>query len=210
MLRQKEALDRDETGMVGKTPTTTSIVGKPCIPEILEPCSSEHWALALRKAEPVRRPLAPCICMPLLTPAASSALPFPVAALPRDGRTDGGTGCFMHSGLVVGLGSLVESVMGTLCWTGSDWVGFIKALKYIELSAFNMFAVTNLAICVNLALVVSVSRAMYVCKKCRLNLMVRKKRAISRHNVGHVKPLNVLLGLGGLGRRIHRPGHKLK
>ena len=63
-----------------------------------------------------------------------------------------------HSGLVAGLGYLVEDMMVTLCWTGSNLVGFIKALKFIELTAFNMYAVTNLAICVNLALVVSVSR----------------------------------------------------
>ena len=48
--------------------------------------------------------------------------------------------------------------MITVCWTGSNLVGFMKFLKYIELCAFNMFALTNLAICVNLALVVSVSK----------------------------------------------------
>ena len=47
--------------------------------------------------------------------------------------------------------------MVTVCWTGSDLEGLIKAMRFIELSAFNMFALTNLAICVNLALIVSVS-----------------------------------------------------
>ena len=47
--------------------------------------------------------------------------------------------------------------MVTNCWTGSGVEGFVKALKFVELSAINMFAITNLAICVNLALVISVS-----------------------------------------------------
>lgn len=63
----------------------------------------------------------------------------------------------VHSGLVAQLGYLVEDAMVSVCWTGSNLEGFIKALKFIELSAFNMFAVTNLAICINLALVASVS-----------------------------------------------------
>eukprot|EP00752_Nemacystus_decipiens_P002690 g2512.t1 len=69
---------------------------------------------------------------------------------------------FAHwlAGLLAGLGHLVEDMMVTVCWTGSDLVGFIKALKLIELSAFNMFAVTNLAICINLALIISSHRTM--------------------------------------------------
>ena len=66
-------------------------------------------------------------------------------------------GC-AQSGLVAGLGYLVEDLMVTNCWTGSGVEGFVKALKFVELSAINMFAVTNLAICVNLALIISVSR----------------------------------------------------
>ena len=62
------------------------------------------------------------------------------------------------SGLVAGLGSLVENAMVTLCWSGSGAESFMKVLKFSQLAASNMFAVTNLAICVNLALVVSVSR----------------------------------------------------
>ena len=62
----------------------------------------------------------------------------------------------MHSGLVAGLGYLVEDELVSVCWAGSNLAGFIKALKFIELSAFNMFAVTNLAICINLAFVISV------------------------------------------------------
>ena len=58
---------------------------------------------------------------------------------------------------MAGLGYLVEDLMVTNCWTGSGVEGFVKALKFFELSAINMFAVTNLAICVNLALIISVS-----------------------------------------------------
>lgn len=72
----------------------------------------------------------------------------------------------VHSGLVAGLGSVVEDAMVTLCWTGSNAETFMKILKFIELSASNMFAVTNLAICVNLALVVSVSSEQRVATSC--------------------------------------------
>ena len=47
--------------------------------------------------------------------------------------------------------------MVTKCWTDSGVEGFVKALKFVELSGINMFAITNLAICVNLALIISVS-----------------------------------------------------
>ena len=46
-----------------------------------------------------------------------------------------------------------------LCWTNSGDLKFVKAMKFVELVAGNMLAVTNVAICVNLALVVSVSDA---------------------------------------------------
>lgn len=62
-----------------------------------------------------------------------------------------------YSGLVLGLGYVVEDMMVTVCWTSSNLEGFIKFLKYVELAASNMLAITNLAICVNLALIVSVS-----------------------------------------------------
>lgn len=47
--------------------------------------------------------------------------------------------------------------MVLVCWAGSNVTGFIKALKFLELVASNMLAITNLAICANLALVVMVS-----------------------------------------------------
>ncbi|CAM9229526.1 unnamed protein product [Scytosiphon promiscuus] len=63
---------------------------------------------------------------------------------------------FAHwlSGLVMGIGYVVEDMMVTVCWTGSNLMGLIKAIKFIELAAGNMLAITNLAICVNLALVI--------------------------------------------------------
>lgn len=63
----------------------------------------------------------------------------------------------IDSGLVVGLGYVVEDMMITVCWTGSNVEGFIKTLKFVELTASNMLAITNLAICVNLALIIMVS-----------------------------------------------------
>lgn len=48
--------------------------------------------------------------------------------------------------------------MITCCWTESNLEGFIKTTKYIELAASKMLAITNLAICINLALIVSVSQ----------------------------------------------------
>ena len=61
------------------------------------------------------------------------------------------------------LGYVIEDLMISVCWTESNLAGFIKTIKYIELAASNMLAITNLAICVNLALIVMVStnRATY-------------------------------------------------
>lgn len=57
------------------------------------------------------------------------------------------------------LGYVVEDMMVTVCWTGSNVEGFVKTIKFLELAASNMLAITNLAICVNLALIIMV-RAM--------------------------------------------------
>lgn len=63
----------------------------------------------------------------------------------------------MHSGIVVNLGLAIDSMMVSVCWANSNAEGFIKAVKFVELSASNMLAITNLGICVNLALIVMVS-----------------------------------------------------
>ncbi len=47
--------------------------------------------------------------------------------------------------------------MITVCWVQSNLAGFIKTIKYIELAAGNMLAITNLAICVNLSFIILVS-----------------------------------------------------
>ena len=48
--------------------------------------------------------------------------------------------------------------MVLLCWSKSELLILIKALKFMEIVGANMLAVTNVAICVNLALIVSVSQ----------------------------------------------------
>ena len=55
------------------------------------------------------------------------------------------------------LGFLVENMMVTLCWVKNNVGGLVKAIKFMELAAGNMLAITNLAICINLALIVLVS-----------------------------------------------------
>ena len=47
--------------------------------------------------------------------------------------------------------------MISVCWAGGNLVDFIMALKFFELAASNLLAITNLAISVNLALIVMVS-----------------------------------------------------
>lgn len=65
--------------------------------------------------------------------------------------------CF-HSGLVHQIAELVMAEMVLLCWSKWELLVLIKALKFMEVVGANMLAVTNVAICVNLALIVSVSR----------------------------------------------------
>ena len=67
----------------------------------------------------------------------------------------------MHSGVVMSVGFAIDNMMVTVCWIDSTAEGFIKTLKFIELTASNMLAITNLAICANLALIISVSAQEY-------------------------------------------------
>lgn len=55
------------------------------------------------------------------------------------------------------MAELILAEMVLLCWGKSELLILIKALKFIELVGGNMLAVTNVAICINLALIVSVS-----------------------------------------------------
>ena len=48
------------------------------------------------------------------------------------------------------------NLMVSACWTGTEVENVVKTFKFLELTGSNMLAVTNLAICVNLALIVSV------------------------------------------------------
>lgn len=47
--------------------------------------------------------------------------------------------------------------MVSLCWTKSSMLRAIQALKFVELVGGNLLAITNVAICVNLAIIVWVS-----------------------------------------------------
>ncbi|CAM9814346.1 unnamed protein product [Ectocarpus fasciculatus] len=69
---------------------------------------------------------------------------------------------FAHwlSGLVWGLCFVLEDMMVTVCWTESSLLGFIKAVKFVEFVSSNMMVLTHLAICVNLALIVSSHRTL--------------------------------------------------
>lgn len=61
------------------------------------------------------------------------------------------------SGLINQLAEVILSYMILNCWTKSGALDFIKTLKFLELVGENMLAVTNLVICINLALIVAVS-----------------------------------------------------
>ncbi|CAN0278088.1 unnamed protein product [Ectocarpus sp. 6 AP-2014] len=69
---------------------------------------------------------------------------------------------FSHwlSGLLHQLFIQTEATMVLVCWAGSNVTGFVKALKFLELVASNMLAITNLAICANLALVIMSHRTL--------------------------------------------------
>ncbi|CAM9325465.1 unnamed protein product [Pylaiella littoralis] len=69
---------------------------------------------------------------------------------------------FAHwiSGLVHQLAEMVLAELVSLCWAKSSVLRLIQAMKFVELVGGNMVAITNLAICVNLALIVSSHRTM--------------------------------------------------
>lgn len=55
------------------------------------------------------------------------------------------------------LSFAIDNMMVIVCWANSNVEGIIKTLKFIQLTASNMLAITNLGICVNLALIIMVS-----------------------------------------------------
>lgn len=61
-----------------------------------------------------------------------------------------------YSGLLHQLAQMVLAEMVSLCWAKSNVLRLIQAMKFVELVGGNLLAITNLAICVNLALIVSV------------------------------------------------------
>ena len=56
------------------------------------------------------------------------------------------------------LAKTVQGEMMRFCWIRFNLIGIIKSIKFIEVVASNMLAVTNLAICINLALIIYVRR----------------------------------------------------
>ncbi|CAM9759379.1 unnamed protein product [Ectocarpus fasciculatus] len=50
--------------------------------------------------------------------------------------------------------------MISVCWAGANLENLIKAIKFLELASRYMLAITNLAICVNLALIVMAHRTL--------------------------------------------------
>lgn len=62
-----------------------------------------------------------------------------------------------HSGLVHLLAGMVVEQMVLLCFLEARYLNFLKFVKFLELLGGNMLATTNLAICINLALIVRVS-----------------------------------------------------
>lgn len=63
---------------------------------------------------------------------------------------------FTHwlSGLLFQVSQVISGTMLYVCWANKENLWMIQTLKYIEMTAVNMLAVTNLAICINFALVV--------------------------------------------------------
>ncbi|CAB1104991.1 unnamed protein product [Ectocarpus sp. CCAP 1310/34] len=57
-------------------------------------------------------------------------------------------------GLLYQLLILMQATMISVCWAGANLIKLIKTFKFLELASVNMLATTNLAICINLALVV--------------------------------------------------------
>lgn len=67
------------------------------------------------------------------------------------------------SGCLHQVTQIVSGTMVAVCWSTMEFLPVIQICKFIELTASNMFAITNLAICINLALIVSVCAAWDVC-----------------------------------------------
>lgn len=62
-----------------------------------------------------------------------------------------------RSGLLYLLAVMAKTTMVSVCFASGNLVQLVKTFTFIELSSANMQAITNLAICVNLALIIMVS-----------------------------------------------------
>ncbi len=77
-----------------------------------------------------------------------------------------------HSGLLHQLVFVAESSMISVCWVDENLDGLIKSFKFLQQASSNMYAITNLAICVNLALIITVRRRV----RRSMSLFVRARR----------------------------------
>lgn len=92
--------------------------------------------------------------------------------------------CVFYSGFVYQFIRIVLAAMVAGCWASSKSEPIIKFFIFVELSASNMLAVTNLAICINLALVVKVK---FPC--CGTSVHSLKHNTVPR-SVCRVRPRN--------------------
>ncbi|CAN0303805.1 unnamed protein product [Ectocarpus sp. 12 AP-2014] len=67
---------------------------------------------------------------------------------------------YKSSGMLYQFLILIQHTMISVCWAGGNLLNLIKFFKFLELASANMLAITNLAICVNLALVVMSHRTL--------------------------------------------------
>ena len=150
--RPSGASRRNRCGMV------CVVVGR--FPLIIRPCRSS-FCLILPVGTVFRRRYAPhrqsqsACTMPLQRTHIPQRFPHVVT------ETTAGHASPVHSAVVLGVGLVVDDMMISICWLSGKAEGFLMAIKYLELTASNMLAVTNLAISVNLALIVLVS-----CREC--------------------------------------------
>lgn len=78
------------------------------------------------------------------------------------------------SGLSFQLLVILQGTMISVYWTGANLANLIKAITFLELTSKNVLVLTNLAICINLALIAMVSE---ICATagCRLLVISRMK-----------------------------------
>lgn len=64
--------------------------------------------------------------------------------------------CPFYSGLTYSLTEWIMGITIQICFGTTKTLGLIKFLKFVQLMADNMVVITNLGVCVNVALIVEV------------------------------------------------------